>query len=171
MMFNFSHHHSLSKYFIGNTASSTASTSSAAELRSTSIYAVSEFDDISDSQSLMSMPYTGTGTGFKKIPSAAATAKKAAVSIQKLKSEVAQLREALHTNNMSDINMLHKKLRSANFDLSRLRELNFELKDRVQELEGSLYEAINKKENATEKDVKSRFNVRYNERENGEERS
>ena len=114
----------------------------------------------------MSMPYTGTGTGFKKIPSAAATAKKAAVSIQKLKSEVAQLREALHTNNMSDINMLHKKLRSANFDLSRLRELNFELKDRVQELEGSLYEAINKKENTVEKDMKSKFNLRYLSRQN-----
>lgn len=69
-------------------------------------------------------------------------AKKSVHKINKLKEENALLREALEKANASDVTMLKSKLRGSNADLVRLRQNNMELKDRIQVLEGRLFNAL-----------------------------
>lgn len=70
-----------------------------------------------------------------------ATGRKSAIIIQRLQTEVATLRESLAAVSAVDVNMLGKKLRSANHDIARMRELNSELWERVSSLEESLFKA------------------------------
>jgi hypothetical protein len=69
-------------------------------------------------------------------------ARKIAHKMSKLKEENMLLKEALEKANASDITMLKSKLRGSHADLVRLRQNNSELKDRIQVLEGRLFNAL-----------------------------
>ena len=70
-------------------------------------------------------------------------AKRLAHKLNKLKEENAFLREALAKANAIDITTLRTKLRGANADLVRVKQINSELRDRVQHLERKLFDALN----------------------------
>lgn len=106
-----------------------------------------EEEDHSDNQSMLSSNiYTDNNT--KKTSSSSSSgvvtsSKKSAIIIQKLKTEIIVLKGALDNSNAIDIDTINKKLRAANNDVIRLKQLNFELKNRIQNLETSLYKSMN----------------------------
>ena len=103
------------------------------------------WDDLSETASMISSnrggDYSvhGGGTNYIKL---ANKLKKALHTINRLKAEIAMLNESLESDKFTDITTLQDKLRGAQADLSTVRRRNMELKDRVQTLEGSLFEAL-----------------------------
>ena len=67
------------------------------------------------------------------------SAKKAALVIQKLKTDLAILREALDKANRSDVGIVEQKLRIANAEMAKLRSVNVEMRHRVMALEHDLH--------------------------------
>ncbi len=92
-----------------------------------------DHDDVLDNQSIMSDLLSANGKSIKL--------KKFTNLINKLKNENAMLRDLLEKANAVDIATLRTKLRGSNADLSKLRQHNAELKDRVQTLEAKLFHA------------------------------
>jgi uncharacterized protein YdcH (DUF465 family) len=72
----------------------------------------------------------------------ATISKKNMQTIQKLKKEIFMLRDALSRTEIADIITLQSRLRSSNSTIQRLRQVNMELKDRVQLLEERLHGAL-----------------------------
>jgi hypothetical protein len=68
--------------------------------------------------------------------------RKAVSIINTLKQEKSVLRNALDKANMTDLAVVRTKLRQTTNDNARLKELNGELKDRVQVLEAKLFESL-----------------------------
>jgi hypothetical protein len=64
--------------------------------------------------------------------------KKIAASMHRLKQENAALRDSLTRMNATDVALLRVKLRGANADMQQLKQLNSQLKERVQILEEKL---------------------------------
>jgi len=83
----------------------------------------------SDTSSII--PSSSGGSGIRK-----------GMIINRLKAEVALLRENLEAAKSEDIVLLSTKLRGAKEDISRLKSRNSEFKDRIQILEGSLHNAL-----------------------------
>jgi hypothetical protein len=83
---------------------------------------------------------------------------KASATISHLKSEIALLQEALHRSNVTDITVLETKLRGAKLDLAQVRKHNNELKQRIQNLESKLYDALEENRKLQEK-IKDYDNV------------
>ena len=73
--------------------------------------------------------------------------KRALNHIARLRAESALLQESLDMAKMHDVTTLQDKLRGAQTDLAHVRRLNIELKDRVQTLEGSLFDALRENNN------------------------
>ena len=112
------------------------------------IGSVSASDDISvsDTQSVSTVLEGGISMGSRDrrgLPPSSATAKKYQQVIQKLKSENNMLRDTLSKTEIADIVLLQTRLRSASAINQKLRQLNSDLKDRVQVLEYRLYDALN----------------------------
>lgn len=68
--------------------------------------------------------------------------KKALHTIGKLRAENAMLKEGVETARLNDVTILEDRYRGAQADLSTVRKRNNDLKDRVQKLEGDLFEAL-----------------------------
>lgn len=68
--------------------------------------------------------------------------KKLLVQLQRLKQENLSLRESLQSSDAQEVSLLKIKLRECNSDLARLRQLNGELKDRIQMLEGKIFDSL-----------------------------
>ena len=73
--------------------------------------------------------------------------------IAALKNENLMLKAALDKANMIDISTVQTKLRVTHNDLILYKQYNSELKDRVQELESRLYEALQQKKSGISKEV------------------
>ena len=100
---------------------------------STETGAMSISDEASDLLSVLS------ANGTRRKAHAATAVKKAAVVIQKLKTDVAVLKEALDKSNMTDIGMLEDKLRRSSNETTKLKSLGNEMRSRIQLLEEELY--------------------------------
>ena len=70
-------------------------------------------------------------------------------TISALKNENLMLKAALDKANMIDISSVQTKLRVTNNDLILYKQYNSELKDRVQELESRLFEALRQQKSST----------------------
>lgn len=93
-------------------------------------------DTTSDTSSIAGASFShgsGSGSGVRKGQG---------MIINRLKAEIAMLRESLEAANSEDIVLLTTKLRGAKEDIARLKSRNNEFKDRIQILEGSLHNAL-----------------------------
>ncbi len=68
--------------------------------------------------------------------------KRAVAQVQRLKQEVAMLRDALESARMNDVTLIEDRYRGSQADLANVRKRNGELKDRVQVLEKNLFDAL-----------------------------
>ena len=68
--------------------------------------------------------------------------KRAVAQVQRLKQEVAMLRDALESARMNDVTLIEDRYRGSQADLANARKRNGELKDRVQVLEKNLFDAL-----------------------------
>ena len=68
--------------------------------------------------------------------------KRAIAQVTRLKAEVAMLRDALETARLNDVTLIEDRYRGSQTDLANVRKRNIELKDRVQVLEKSLFDAL-----------------------------
>jgi hypothetical protein len=101
----------------------------------------SNSDDISEIISVRSDAGGGVFNSSRLL-SKSISLKKHQVVVQKLRAEIALLGDSLAKTDLVDIQTLQTKLRTNMLDLKRLKELNFELKNRVQVLETRLHEAL-----------------------------
>ena len=98
---------------------------------------VSSQDDFPDDFSLPSS-VTGSELGqAKKLKW-----KKLLHTVSKLRQENALLKDGVETARVNDVTLLEDRYRGAQADLSTVRKRNNDLKDRVQKLEGDLFEAL-----------------------------
>ena len=70
-----------------------------------------------------------------------------------LKNENLMLKAALEKANITDMSTLQGKLRVAQNDLILYKQYNSELKDRVQELEGKLFQELNRENEINKKGI------------------
>jgi hypothetical protein len=96
-------------------------------------------EDFNDTQSVYSDIISATGKSSRVSIN---DAKRTVYKMNKLKEENLLLRESLEKANATDITTLMAKLRGCNADIVRLRQNNAELKDRIQVLEGRLFNAL-----------------------------
>jgi sulfite reductase alpha subunit-like flavoprotein len=83
-------------------------------------------------------------------------------SMKKLKKENASLKEMLEHAKVNDITLLRTKLRGANADILRFKQVNTELKERIQSLEAKLFHLLSESdvpplENSQNEERKSIF--------------
>ena len=102
---------------------------------------VSELGDASVSDGMG----TGSGGGRGATSSSRRQLQRQAQHITRLQTELAKAKEALHRTAQVDVTMLNTKLRGTEADLTRARQKNLDLRDRVQTLERQLYEALTPK--------------------------
>lgn len=99
----------------------------------------SERDDfVDDSQSVTSDAFSTQS----KVSARLHSSKQLAYKVNKLKEENALLRKNLEKFNTTDITALRTKLRISTVDVTRLKQHNAELRDRVQILESRLFSAL-----------------------------
>jgi len=122
---------------------------------------IDDFDDTSDTHSMLSTSVTGESTSTRL--------KRAMLKMNRYKTEIAVLKEALQSARMTDVTLLRDKLRGAHADLTRVRQRNTELKDRVQILEAGLFRALQKKQNNTIAGVEEEDEENVTEEEEKEE--
>ena len=101
------------------------------------IVSLSGTDELNDTHSVFS-DIVSTTSKHSKLNDA----KKLLHKMNKMKGENLLLKDALEKANASDITMLKTRLRGVNADLVRVRQNNSELKDRIQILEGRLFNAL-----------------------------
>jgi predicted RNase H-like nuclease (RuvC/YqgF family) len=92
-------------------------------------------EEINDSQSVLSDLHSLSGRTGKRPET-----RKLLGTIQRLKQENASLKEALESSSTQDLGILRTKLRGAHADITRLKQYNNELKERIQMLERKLLE-------------------------------
>lgn len=97
---------------------------------------VSSEDAFADDYSLPSS-VTGSEMGQKKLKW-----KKLLHTVSKLRQENAVLKDGVETARVNDVTILEDRYRGAQADLSTVRKRNNDLKDRVQKLEGDLFETL-----------------------------
>lgn len=95
-----------------------------------------ELNESNDGQSVVS-----ESVSLSKLSRKSET-KKLLALLQRLKQENLSLRESLQSTDAQEVSLLKIKLRESNSDLTRLRQLNGELKDRVQRLEGKVFDSL-----------------------------
>lgn len=106
----------------------------------------SDFGESSDTLSVLSDSLS-VGKGFntkgssRSIDSIKA---KATQKINALKTEIAYLQEALNQTNYYDVKILEEKVKDYKADILALRQRNSEYREKVDLLEGKLFEEINK---------------------------
>ena len=104
-----------------------------------------DYDDIygNDQQSIISDSISVTSNNRHLLQhSKKADYKKVIMKLNRLKEENAVLREHLEKAKAQDVATLRAQLRGANVDLMRYRQLNAELKDRIQSVEARLFTAL-----------------------------
>ena len=101
-------------------------------------------DDFSETASLLSLPNLSRNDQHK----VGIKLKKAITTVNRLKAEIAMLRESLDNSRSHDVTLLQDKLRGAHSDLIAVRRRNTELKDRVQTLEATVFQALRPGTNA-----------------------
>ena len=104
-----------------------------------------DYDDIygNDQQSIISDSISVTSNNRHQLQhSKKADYKKVIMKLNRLKEENAVLREHLEKAKAQDVATLRAQLRGANVDLMRYRQLNAELKDRIQSVEARLFTAL-----------------------------
>jgi hypothetical protein len=107
---------------------------------------VSSQDNVSDDVSELGDASVSDGMGEYKGRASSGSSRKMmhrqAQVITRLQTELAKAKEALHRTSQVDVTLLNTKLRGAEADLTRARQRNLDLRDRVQTLERHLYDAL-----------------------------
>jgi hypothetical protein len=102
-----------------------------------------DYDDINDQQSIISDSISVASNIHHQLQhSKKADYKKMIMKLNRLKEENAVLREHLEKAKAQDVATLRAQLRGANVDLMRYKQLNAELKDRIQSVEAKLFTAL-----------------------------
>lgn len=102
-----------------------------------------DYDDINDQQSIISDSISVASNNHHQLQhSKKADYKKMIMKLNRLKEENAVLREHLEKAKAQDVATLRAQLRGANVDLMRYKQLNAELKDRIQSVEAKLFTAL-----------------------------
>jgi len=100
-------------------------------------------DEFSETTSLMGGSLNNLNLTRSDQQKLANKLKRAVHTINRLKTESAMLKDSLQAAKASDMTLLQDKWRGAQADLTTIRRRNTELKDRVQVLEASLFDALN----------------------------
>ena len=95
-------------------------------------------DDFSETGSVLSLPNLSRSDQNK----IGIKLKKTMIAVNRSKAEIAMLRESLSNARSHDVTLLQDKLRGAQSDLIAVRRRNTELKDRVQTLEATVFQAL-----------------------------
>jgi hypothetical protein len=102
-----------------------------------------DYDDINDQQSIISDSISVASNNHHQLQhSRKADYKKMIMKLNRLKEENAVLREHLEKAKAQDVATLRAQLRGANVDLMRYKQLNAELKDRIQSVEAKLFTTL-----------------------------
>ena len=101
-----------------------------------------DYDDINDQQSIISDSISVASNNHQLQHSKKADYKKMIMKLNRLKEENAVLREHLEKAKAQDVATLRAQLRGANVDLLRYKQLNAELKERIQSVEAKLFTAL-----------------------------